>query len=207
MTDSLSHRLKTATETHHRSVERTGFMNAMITGDIDRAAYVRYLRNLHPVYEALEAGMEANANHPVVSRVWFPSLARTRHLEADLGHIHGPDWREAVPVSDEALAYAERIRAEASSRPHLLAAHGYLRYMGDLSGGLILRKVLGRTLALDDDELGFYDYPDVTDAERTKDELRERYDGLVLENGQADEIIAEAIEGYEAHGRIFDAIR
>ena len=44
-----------------------------------------------------------------------------------------------------------------------LIAHTYVRYMGDLSGGQVLKRMLGRTLGIGPDGLSFYDFPGIDD--------------------------------------------
>ncbi len=44
-----------------------------------------------------------------------------------------------------------------------LIAHAYTRYLGDLSGGQILKRLLERSLGLGPDALSFYEFPAIAD--------------------------------------------
>jgi heme oxygenase len=57
-----------------------------------------------------------------------------------------------------------------------LIAHAYTRYLGDLSGGLILQRLLARSLDLRPAELSFYDFPKYPDLAALKAAYREALD-------------------------------
>ena len=128
-------------------------------------------------------------------------------LAGDLGSCFDltPGAAEVVPA---AQAYAERLYRLADAAPSLLVAHAYTRYLGDLSGGQILRRGAARTLGLPTDApagtpgLGFYDFA-VDDLDRCKQDIRARLDALPIDPGQATAIIGEARWAFTGTAAVF----
>jgi len=225
-TEPLTSRLKRETEEHHWAVERTDFLRRLASGRMDRPAYCRYLRSLFPVYRALEAaldrvaGAESGDPDPVLSSLREPALARTGPLAVDLGALHGPGWRRELDPVPAARRYARRLERLGGEDRHRLAAHCYLRYMGDLSGGRMLRPVVARSMGLvpegenrsDEDREGgdvrpgiaFYGFGELDpDPEAFREAYRARFDRLELTRREEAEMVEEAARGYEIHAEIF----
>lgn len=208
----LAARLKDATRDLHRQAERSGVIAELMQGRISRETYCLLLRNLQPIYAALEAGLDAHhPTDPNVQRLWRPELRRLAALEQDLGHLHaGVDWRLDLPVLGAAAEYAERLERLAGTDPVLLLPHAYLRYLGDLHGGQMLARIVRQCFGLQG-ELGtaFYAFGD-GDAqllERLKREFRAGLDGLVQTPEQEDAVVEEACEGFSLHGRVFEEVQ
>lgn len=206
----LAARLKDATRELHRQAERSGVMAELMQGRISRETYCLLLRNLQPIYSALEAGLDAHhPTDPNVQRLWRPELRRLAALEHDLDHLHaGADWRRDLPVLGAAAEYAERLERLARTDPVLLIPHVYLRYLGDLHGGQMLARIVRQCLGLQGG-LGtaFYAFGDAQLLERLKREFRAGLDGLVLTPEQADGVMEEACEGFSLHGRVFEEVQ
>jgi heme oxygenase len=141
---TLPERLRVETREHHARAERSGVMHLLLAGRLDRPRYCRLLRALHALYGALEAGLVLHGQHPLIAPIISPALGRTAALASDLQALHGPRWASEVAVAHAASRYARRLRLLARWRPPLLAAHAYVRYLGDLHGGQVLRERVGR---------------------------------------------------------------
>lgn len=204
-TPGLAARLREETRAEHRAAERGGFVHALMRGQLTRECYADYLRALWPIYDALEAGLQRHAGHPVAGPLALPELVRGPALAADLGAYL--DFAP-TPVVPAALAYAERLVRLAGAAPSLLVAHAYTRYLGDLSGGQILRRGAARVLGLPADApqgtpgLTFYDFP-FTDLEAYKQTIRARLDALPIDAGQAAAIIGEARWAFAGTAAVF----
>ena len=73
--------------------------------------------------------------------------------------------------------YVDRLAQTADSLPRY-AAHAYTRYLGDLSGGQIIKRMLQRHYGFTSEGIAFYDFPRSTRLKPFKDVYRERLDAL-----------------------------
>lgn len=202
---TLSARLREATAAAHQAAERTAFVRRLFTGTLPREGYAALLRALHPVYDALERGMRANLRFPAVAALHDPALERAGPLAEDLAWFAGPDWA-ARPVVAPARAYAVRLEGLARTRPELLCAHAYVRYLGDLSGGQMLARAVAKHYGATDAGARFYAFPETPDLGRRKDEYRAALDALPLPPADQDALVDEAIAGFDAARAIFEAL-
>jgi heme oxygenase len=199
----LAARLREATQALHRVAEVSGIMRRLLQGRIDAGAYCLLIRNLHTLYAGLERALDRHAALPLVSPIRFPGLFRAPALEEDLRNLHGPNWA-ALPLTTAMRDYAARIDELAAVRPALLAAHAYVRYMGDLSGGQILRDNVRRMLGRRDGAgAAFYAFGGDVDAGAVKAEFRAALDALPVDAAGADAIVAEANSAFERHVLLF----
>lgn len=125
--------LREATAEAHANAERHAFVRQLFGSAPSREAYARYLAGLVVIYGALEdalARRREDAGFLADAR-----LARRDAIAADLaalGEAH-------VTAPSHALAYAARIHEVTPALPRL-AAHAYVRYLGDLAGGQVMGK-------------------------------------------------------------------
>ena len=140
----LSVQLKHGTKEIHAAAENVQFVREFMQGRCSRAVYAAMLKDLYHVYVALEESVErcSRDDGPHASLDFSYELTRVPSLEADLRFLLGPHWRTARDSrpSVAAVAYAARLRELADTRPELLVAHTYTRYLGDLSGGRVLMR-------------------------------------------------------------------
>ena len=198
--------LREATATVHREAERAGVIADLIRNRATRAGYALFLRNLVPVYAALETALARGAATPLLAAFAAPGLARLAALTGDLAAIAGPDWAAALPVLPPAAAYAAAVTAAADDGP-ALAAHAYARYLGDLSGGQILKPVLARNLGLGADALAFYDFPALADVAATKAAMRAGLDEIPAGSAAAERATTEAIAAFGHNIAVSEAVQ
>lgn len=196
--------LRDATHALHTEAENSGFVNDLLKGRATRAGYVLWLRNLQPAYAAMERGLEALRPFPPFAALAKPEVYRTAALERDLTALCGPSWRTAAATLPAGDAYASRIAAIASD-PARLAAHAYVRYLGDLNGGQVVGRMVARSLGLEIDALSFYAFPADTAA------LEPAYRGALAESGRALGDAAPALEeaalAFRMNIALSDAVR
>ena len=195
--------MRERTKIVHREAERSGFIADLIRGRATRRGYATFLRNLVPVYAALEAALAARRNSPLLAAFAAPSLRRLASLQRDLSALVGPDEAAALPLVEAARAYATAID-DVAADPRLMA-HAYARYLGDLSGGQILKPLLGRTLGLGPEALSFYDFPDIVDLGAPKIAMREALDRVPA--AEAEPIVAEAIAAFRHNIALSEAVQ
>jgi heme oxygenase (biliverdin-producing, ferredoxin) len=204
MPNGLAARLRRETVALHRQAARAGVMRHLLAGRVDRAAYVRLLRALYPVYVELERSL---SQHPAAAPASHADLARAPALAADLGHLHGPGWERELLAVPAGVAYAARILAVAIERPPLLAAHAYVRYLGDLSDGQSLGRLVARGLSLAGEAgMAFYHFPAVADVAQCKRAFRAGLDALPFSADEADLVVDEARVAFTANIRVFEAV-
>ena len=91
-------------------------------------------------------------------------------------HLCGERWSHDIPLLAAGELYASRISEAAEGDGARLIAHAYTRYLGDLSGGQILQRLLARSLELRPAELSFYDFPRFSDLDALKADYRKALD-------------------------------
>lgn len=201
----LASRLKQETRQLHTKAEHSGVMADLLQGQLSLTGYCALMRNLHAIYDALEAGLD---RHPVDERLWRPELSRLRSLEQDLDCLHAGAWRTGGPLMPATDTYVARLELLARTEPVLLLAHAYLRYLGDLHGGQMLARLISRQFALEGQAgTAFYAFGEPAQVEALKSDFRAGLDALPLTAQQADAFVAEACEAFRLHERLFEELR
>ncbi len=205
MTPAPAETLRAATRGLHAAVERAGIMPNLLRGALDRDGYCRLLRNLHEIYRTLEPALLRHAARPAVAPVVLPELFRTDALSDDLATLHGAAWPQ-LPSMPATRIYVERLRQIDRDDPPLLVAHVYVRYLGDLSGGRILRRIVADRLALAGSSgLRFHDFGGDERAAALAARLRRGIDDACA-LPPLDAIVAEAQQAFRLHARLFEEL-
>jgi heme oxygenase (biliverdin-producing, ferredoxin) len=192
----LSDMLREATRSLHVQAERNGIIGQLLRGGGTREAYALLLRNLLPAYRAMEEGLVRHERSPGLRAVVREELFRAPALESDLERLAGIAWRNSLPLLPAGMHYADRVSAAATDGGLRLVAYAYLRYLGDLSGGQIMRRLLAKSLGLEAEALAFYDFPAIADLSAFKDEYRKAIDGAMAVVVDPADIIDEAVIGF-----------
>lgn len=199
---SLADRLRIATAPLHRQVESSPFVSALLGGRLARRGYTALLRNLHDIYAALEDGLERHVRHAAIAPVRDEALARRDAIARDLDTLHGPHWRHELPQVPGTLAFVQQLDRLAAEDPAALVAHAYVRYLGDLSGGQVVRRAVARLLAsVGDEGLAFYAFDPARPVAAIAQTFRAGLDRVPGEHHDA--IVAEALEAFRLHERLF----
>lgn len=175
------------TKALHLEAERTGIIRDLLRGEASREGYVLLLRNLLPAYREMENGFERHHGSSCLGGLANYGLDRAPAIEADLVALSGKDWQRDIPLLAAGDIYARRIAKAAEGDGARLIAHAYTRYLGDLSGGQILQRLLERSLELRPSELSFYDFPRFADLTALKADYRKMLDhaGALASDPQA----------------------
>jgi heme oxygenase len=194
LAQGLAGLLRTRTARLHDEAERSGTIADLLRGRAERFGYALLQRNLVPVYEALEAGLERHRGTPGVRRVAQAALYRTSALRDDLGRLGGRSWRR-LPRLPAGIRYAARVRACADDEPHALIGHAYVRHLGDLSGGRILGRLVERRFGLA--ALDFHRFPGIDDPDLFRSHYRASLDHAGREVADLDPVVAAAREAFQ----------
>ncbi|MEU6065802.1 biliverdin-producing heme oxygenase [Streptomyces sp. NPDC047082] len=203
--DSFSTLIRTASHEQHMEAETSTFMSDLLGGRLGVAAYARYTEQLWFVYEALEGEAERLVSDPVTGPFVRPELYRLAALERDLAHLRGPEWRAGLAALPATRAYADRVRECAERWPAGYLAHHYTRYLGDLSGGQIIRDRAERTwgFAKKGDGVRFYVFDGIPNPAAFKRGYRELLDAVVADDLEKQRIIAECKRAFALNTAVF----
>ncbi|CAM5560409.1 biliverdin-producing heme oxygenase [Streptomyces abikoensis] len=200
--------IRTASHEQHTEAENSTFMSDMLGGRLGVDAYRRYTEQLWFVYRALESAAESLAGDPVAGPFLRPELARTAELERDLAHLGGPDWRSGLTPLPETAQYAARIEECARDWPAGYVAHHYTRYLGDLSGGQIIRGTAEKTwgFARKGDGVRFYVFEAIANPAAFKREYRGLLDALPVDDLEKQRVVDECKRAFALNTAVFRAL-
>jgi heme oxygenase len=204
---SLSAAFRQRTATLHTHAERSGIVQDLLVGRITRNGYALLIRNLLPAYEALEAGLRDRHTAPGFRRLADPAVYRSTAIRADLSALCGLGWSDALPLLGAGRHYAARIATLAAGEGLGLIAHAYARYLGDLNGGQILKRLLTKSLGLTPETLSFYDFPGIPDLDAFKGDYRAAIDEAALAIAAMEPVIEEAALAFELNIQVSEAVK
>ena len=205
-TVGFAERIKAGTDAAHRETEQSRFVGALLAGELTSDGYAELLAQTYLVYCELEDAGRTHTGNPVASPFLHDELLRVPSLEADLEFLRGPSWRETVAALPATTRYVERLREVAYEWPAGFVAHHYIRYMGDLSGGQIIRRMLERAYGYTTDGLQFYIFGEIPKPKVFKDTYRAKLDAAPLTPEDQQRVIDEVNFAYRLNGDLFAAL-
>lgn len=116
--------LRTITKDIHDAAERTALSQMLISGDFNQHEWATFLANQMEAYQAIERR----------NIITLPSLLRVPALRRDLDEVaplHQPR------VLNSTWRYVEHIKGLSDD---LVWSHIYVRYLGDLFGGQMIKR-------------------------------------------------------------------
>ncbi len=208
LNQGLATKLREGTSKSHSMAESADFIKCFLQGVIDKPSYRKLAANFYFIYAALEAELTRHKDHPVLSSLYTPDLWREGTLETDLAYYYGTDWRNQALPSDACKKYVSHIQSISNTTPELLAAHAYTRYMGDLSGGQILKKIAKQAMGLkDEDGTAFYEFPTIKNHGEYKKKYRAALDTLPVDAATQDKIVDEANFAFHLNMEMFQELK
>lgn len=206
----LSAALREHTATAHAHAEQTDFVRRLIAGGVCSGAFAMLVSQHHAIYQALEGVIDRHYREDaLVAPFDDPALRRLPALTADLTNLaqlphSAPVGRAVQQVLPATAAYVARLRMAHSSE--LVLANHYVRYLGDLSGGQIIARLVQRHYGLPNSVLSFYSFPAIPKPKAYKDAYRARLDSLVLTDAQRARVLASAAEAFRLNQAVFEAL-
>ncbi len=192
----LSALVREASKESHGAAENSPFMVALLKGELSTAAYCDYLAQLAPIYETLESWLDTKL--PLFDR----RLDRFERIIADIDSMCGTQV-----VMDETIEYAKHLKSIIAKKDEVrFLAHHYVRYLGDLSGGQAVAKLVMRNMSIPPNFLSFYEFDQIKDKVRYKETYRDTMDSLELSEEQTQSFVSEVLIAFEHHSKIFDAL-
>jgi heme oxygenase len=154
------------------------------------------------VYEALESRTPSETDFAI----YDPRLDRLAEIEKDLVALGAADWRTSHPALASTERYTERLREFVATDDPRFVAHHYTRYLGDLSGGQAISRLVARHYAATDEQLSFYRFDGIDNNVQFKRDYRAQLDALPLSDEQSAAVVAEALAAFEFNGALFDEL-
>lgn len=196
----LSEQLRTATRPQHEHAETRSFVTDLMDGSLDVPAYTTLARQHHAIYAALEEEGRRLAEDPAAAPFVRPELWREDALAHDLTSLAGPGWWQ-VEVLPATARYVARL--EAIDSPAAYLAHAYTRYLGDLSGGQIIARMLQRHYAMPAHQLTFYSFTEIPKPKPYKDAWRAAMDAAPFSADEVAACVAEAQVAFDLNAALF----
>lgn len=207
MSSNLSTELREGTKKAHTMAENMGFVRCFLRGVVEKNSYRKLVANFYYAYTAMEEELERHKDHPVVSKIYFPELHRKASLESDLAYYYGPNWANEISMTPGGQRYVDRIREVGNNAPELLVSHSYTRYIGDLSGGQILKGIAQRAMNLSEGEgTAFYEFPEISDEKAFKAKYRESMDAAPVDDAMITRIVEEANDAFGVNMQMFQEL-
>lgn len=195
----LAQRVREATQSAHSAAETRPFIADLMGGALSLTDYERYLAQYAWVYEALEARGHLAGDPALLD----PALDRFSAIESDLSALGAADWRARHPMLVSTAAYVRQLADIAPTDLPRYLAHHYTRYLGDLSGGQAIARLVARHYGATDAQLSFYRF-DGIDAVPFKRAYRDGLDALAFDESQTEAFVSEAVTAFRLNSAIFD---
>lgn len=199
----FSQALRERTSSGHSSSEGADFMSDLMTGKGSKEDYVALVAQHFFIYEALEAAADRMRKDAVAAPFISDKLTRLPAITQDLEFLIGPDWREQITPLPTTERYVARINEVGAVWAGGFVAHHYTRYLGDLSGGQIIRTLMQRQFGFDTNGVGFYLFGDIAKPKEFKDTYREQLDAVVWDDAEQARVIEEVMVAYRFNTDLF----
>lgn len=199
----LSLAMRDGSRQEHDDAENSPFLGELLDGRVSDAGYAAYLRRLRVLYATMESVIRERRGDRLVAAVADSDLERLAAIDADLAV-----WAPQDPTSTSSAAaadYRDRLLSVADDGRALIAHH-YTRYLGDLSGGQAIGRILDRTFELGGRGVAFYAFPAIPKPKPYKDRYRARLDALDLSPRDLDAVVDEVKVAFQLNQAIFDEL-
>lgn len=202
----LSALMREGSRSEHEAAEGSNFMEELLAGRLSPTGYVDYLVRLRSIYATMEAIGHELVDDPVASVVLDPALERLAALEADISYWAARAGVDVPTVESPAVdSYVARLK-ETANWGGLFIAHHYTRYLGDLSGGQAIAKILSRAYELDGAGVAFYEFPQIEKLKVYKDNYRAALDSLPLPESDRFRVLDEVKIAFNLNQALFEEL-
>lgn len=188
----------------HSGSEHSGFMADLLSGRGTREDYIALVTQHWYIYAALETATERMRHDPVAAPFISDRLTRLPALEADLEFLVGPDWRDEISPLPTTRRYVERISQVGTVWAGGFVAHHYTRYLGDLSGGLHIGRMMARRFGFETNGIGFYLFDEIADPTQFKNVYRQQLDAAPWDDVERERVIDEVLLAYRFNTELFE---
>ena len=202
----LAQQLKEGTKQSHSAAENTKFVSSFLRGVVNKEKYRQLVANYYFIYHAMEVEVLRLKDDPIVGPLNIKELYRHGNLAKDCEYFYGDNWAKTIYPTEACQQYVNRIREVAHDQTELLVGHHYTRYLGDLSGGQILRNIAQNALKLNVGGLDFYEFPDIENKKEFKNNYRATLNTLPVTESQVSAIVSEANYAFRLNMFMFEEL-
>lgn len=188
----------------HSGSEHAGFMADLMQGRGTRDDYIALTAQHWFIYEAIEQAARVMKDDPVASVFVTDRLTRLPAIEADLEFLIGRDWQKQIAPLPTTVEYVARIREVGASWPGGFVAHHYTRYLGDLSGGQFISRLMQRQFGFETNGVSFYLFAEIGDPRGFKDTYRAQLDAAPWDADEQQRVIDEVLLAYRFNTALFE---
>lgn len=204
---SFSEAIKAASWQAHGHAEQSAYLKELLAGNLSRAAYAELVAQQRFVYLVLEDAARTMRDDPQAGPFVDDALERGPALDADLAHLLGPGWADDLEPTAATAEYCDRLRQVVYDWPGGFVAHHYVRYLGDLSGGQVIGRILARVYGIDDGRgLAFYRFDGISDPKSWKQAYRDRLDATPWDGDERARITDEVLVAYRLNTDLLDGL-
>ena len=200
---TFSKKIKKDTSKSHSMAENTGFVTNFLAGVVSKESYKQLIADFYFIYTALEEQVEKFKDDPFIAPIAFDELKRVPALEKDCEFYWGENWRNTISPTDACKNYVKRVK---KINAKFLVGHHYTRYLGDLSGGQILKNIANKSMNLNGEGLAFYEFEGISNPGNFKNRYRTALDNLPITWSDGELIINEANYAFKLNMDVFDEI-
>ncbi len=200
----LSELFKECTSQKHNEIEQKEFFKQLFAHKLSEKSYLQYIVDLHLIYKSLEEGIRRNLGDVRLKALYNKALERSSYLEKDIRSFSSEN---RISPSREGQEYAKHLSELAQKAPYLLIAHAYTRYLGDLSGGFVLKKQVEANFP--GGHVAFYNFEDLLGVEtptrkasQFKSSWKATLDGLSFTPNERELLVKEAVKAFDFAGRL-----
>ncbi|MEI9907908.1 MAG: biliverdin-producing heme oxygenase [Actinomycetota bacterium] len=197
--------IKAATDHSHRQAEESRFIVDLMSGKSSLLGYFRYMQALAPVYKKMESLLEERSSSTLLNYFDHRALDRYEKIEKDLDFLAiglnlVGDWRDEELLAPTKV-YLSHLDSQISDAR--LLAHHYIRYLGDLSGGRIIGRMMQTHYSIAPQAMNFYDFDGVGDAVFYKRRYRDLLNLVPFTATEKEQFLDEVVRLYQLTTAMF----
>lgn len=179
----------------HSAAENTGYIKKLVDGSASVDGYAEYIYNLEKMYKAIEIALDKNEDNDTVKPFVTRELYRSELMRKDLKFLLG-DKLDSMKLLASTEACVAKIEELSESKPELVIAYAYTRFLADLFGGRTFLSLLSTTYQVESGGLNYYQFPEITDLRGYVMKYHNMLAGINLSEEQKIDFINEVNNAY-----------
>lgn len=146
----------------HSAAENTGYIKKLVDGNASVEGYAEYIYNLERMYKAIEDALDKNENNNVIKPFVTRELYRSELMRKDLEFLLD-DKLDSIKLLASTEACVAKIEELSETKPELVIAYAYTRFLADLFGGRTFLSLLSTNYKISNEGLNYYQFPEIND--------------------------------------------